>query len=131
MAFELWEQDLSTNDHPVDSIEPQGRAEDEVRDSLRVALREVITWIERSPEASSIISRVKVLSNALGIQERSFAKIARDVGLSREGVRLMSKDLELKFNLRPSNSRSDSTRNKCKMSRLKFEAEKFSASPPL
>ena len=97
--------------HPVDHIEPVG---DEYRADLQEALRVIVCWSLKSNQAQHVGARMLVLANSLGVEPTSFAEIARRSDLTREAVRLMARELEDKFGLRPSNSRTDETRRRCR-----------------
>jgi hypothetical protein len=110
------EHDAAEYSHPVDHIEPQ-RNERNERIDLADAMMILVCWMTKNKNPIHIGARVLVLSNALNIDSASFASIGRDTGLTREAVRLMARELENEFGLRPNNSRSDATRRRCREAR--------------
>ena len=116
--YQIRDNDAATHHHPVDDIEPLP----DTRGDLAEALVRVVIWMHSSKEAVNIGARGMVLATALNLQLEnvsSYADIARASGLSREAIRLMAKELESKFGLRSSNSRSNETRRRCKVAREK------------
>jgi hypothetical protein len=111
--------DLAQDDHPVDKIEP---LPEEVRDEriaeLSTALVEILHWMTKRKSPRHIAARALVLANALHVQNNSFADIGRATEISREGVRLMAREIEERFGVRSCNNRGDDTRRKCRKSRL-------------
>ena len=101
--------------HPADHIEPQRNE----RSDLADALVQIVCWTLKNKKPTHIGARVLVLSNALNIDSASFASIGREAGLTREAVRLMARELEDEFGLRPNNSRSDATRRRCRQARVR------------
>ena len=118
--YQIRDSDAATNHHPVDDMEP---IECE-RSMLAEALVRVVHWTIKTDEPTHIGARVMVLANALSIDNVSYADIGRECGISREGVRLMAKELETQFGLRAANSRSDTTRGRCRASRLEVVKQK-------
>lgn len=110
---QLSDSDGATYIHPAEIIEPI----ENDSSAIAQALLQLVCWIQKSKQPMHIGARVMVLSNALNIQNESFAAIARTTGISREGVRLMAKELETIYGLRPNNSRSDATRRRCRDAR--------------
>ena len=112
---ELRDTDAIDWSHPVDRMEP----EEEPHSELAEALKAVVLWLVRNDNdpPAHIGARCLVLSVALGIDGISYAEIGRRCGITREAVRLMSKELEDKYGLRSSNSRSDETRRRCQEAR--------------
>ena len=108
------EHDAADHLHPVDHIEPQRNE----RSDLADALVQIVCWTLKNKKPTHIGARVLVLSNALNIDSASFASIGRETGLTREAIRLMARELENEFGLRPSNSRSDATRRRCRNARM-------------
>lgn len=108
------DHDAADYSHPVDHIEPQRNE----RSDLADALVQIVCWTLKNKKPTHIGARVLVLSNALNIDGASFASIGRETGLTREAIRLMARELENEFGLRPSNSRSDATRRRCRNARM-------------
>jgi len=98
--------------HPVDYIEPEIQERSEQADALLA----VVFWMMRTGTTAKVQvpahmgARVWVLAVALGVESLSWAEIGRRCGLSREGVRLMAKELENEFGLRSINARTDQAR---------------------
>ena len=107
------EHDAADYSHPVDRIEPRRNE----RSDLADALVQIVCWTLKNKRPTHIGARVLVLSNALNIDNASFASIGRETGLTREAIRLMARELENEFGLRPNNSRSDTTRRRCRDAR--------------
>lgn len=108
------DHDAADYSHPVDHIEPQRNE----RSDLADAIVQIVCWTLKNKNPTHIGARVLVLSNALNIDSASFASIGRETGLTREAIRLMARELENEFGLRPSNSRSDATRRRCRNARM-------------
>jgi hypothetical protein len=113
-TYTIREHDAADHLHPVDHIEPRRNE----RSDLADALVQIVCWTLKNKKPTHIGARVLVLSNALNIDGASFASIGRETGLTREAIRLMARELENQFGLRPSNSRSDTTRRRCRNARM-------------
>jgi hypothetical protein len=113
--YQIRDSDAADWRHPVDHIEPE---EDPINKTAE-ALKAVVLWLVRSEndKPKHIGARCLVLSVALGIDGIPYAEIGRRCDLTREAVRLMAKELEDTYGLRSSNSRSDTTRRRCKETR--------------
>ena len=118
--YQIRDSDASTNHHPVDDMEPI----EDPRHALAEAFVMVVCWTIKTDDPTHIGARVMVLANALSIDNVSYADIGRECGISREGVRLMAKELETQFGLRATNSRSDTTRSRCRAARLEVIKQK-------
>lgn len=108
------EHDAADYSHPVDHIEPRPNERTDLADVMMV----LVCWMTKNKNPIHIGARALVLSNALNIDSASFASIGRETGLTREAVRLMARELENEFGLRPNNSRSDATRRRCRNARM-------------
>lgn len=116
---ELLECDLAYDDHPVDKIEPIQELNDERLAELSSALVEILHWMTKRKSMKNVAARALVLASALQVRSNTFAEIGRATGISREGVRLMAREVEKKFGVRSCNNRGDETRRRCRESRLK------------
>ena len=114
--YPIRESDAIDDRHPVEHIEP----EECPRSKTAEALMRIMFWFNRSTIPSHIGARVMVLSVALGIDDSTWADIARECGITREAVRLMAKEIEDEFNLRTANARTDTTRRNCAKARQGF-----------
>ena len=114
--YQIRETDAIDTRHPVDFIEPIEQQPSREAE----ALLKIIIWMTKVDIPTHIAARVKTLSVSLGADSSTWADIARECDVTREAVRLMSKDLEEMFGLRSCNARSDATREQCKQSRFEF-----------
>ena len=112
-TYQIREDDAIDDRHPVEHIEP---VESETSEAAHAIMR-LVFWFNKSTVPSHVGARVLVLSVALGIDDRTWADIARECDVTREAIRLMAKELENEFNLRSCNARTDSTRRACKRAR--------------
>jgi len=109
---QLRETDAIDDRHPVDFIEPIEPSEPPGAEIIRA----IVHWLSSQKTTdfdltpSHMGARVMVLRVALGFDSQSWADIGRRCDISREGVRLMAKELERNFGLRAVNARSDSAR---------------------
>lgn len=99
--------------HPVDFIEPIESSTSREAE----ALLHVLLWVNKVDTPSHIAARVKTLLVSLGADDSTWVKIAEDCEITREAVRLMSKELEQQFGLRSCNARTDQARASCKRAR--------------
>ena len=113
-TYTIREHDAADHLHPVDHIEPRRNERSDLADVMVV----LVCWMTKNKNPIHIGARALVLSNALNIDSASFARIGRETGLTREAVRLMARELENEFGLRPNNSRSDATRRRCRSARM-------------
>lgn len=112
-TYQIREDDAIDDRHPVEHIEP---VESETSEAAHAMMR-LVFWFNKSTVPAHVGARVLVLSVALGIDDRTWADIARECDVTREAIRLMAKELENEFNLRSCNARTDSTRRACKRAR--------------
>ena len=119
---QIRESDAVDYRHPVDYIEPETQERSESAD----VIMSVLFWLMRHNTTAKtqvpahMGARVWVLSVALGVESISWAEIGRRCGLTREGVRLMAKELESEFGLRAVNARTDDTRSASRRARERF-----------
>ena len=108
--------------HPVDYIEPK----EQERSEQSEIIMSILFWMLRHDTTAKtqvpahMGARVWVLSVALGVESISWAEIGRRCGLTREGVRLMAKELESEFGLRAVNARTEPTRRASRRARERF-----------
>ena len=115
--FKIREGDAIDDRHPVDHIEP---IETETSKAAGAMMR-LLFWFNKSTVPSHIGARVLVLSVALGIDDRTWASIANECGVTREAVRLMAKEVEDEFNLRSCNARQKARKPKAKADQQTLE----------
>ena len=120
--YQIQDYDAPYEHHPVDDIEPIEAPRSELAESLV----RLVVWQINATSVNSIAARTIVLSQCLLLGEKSlsWAEIAEYTGMTRAAIQLMAKELEDQFLIRSHNSRTDQTRERCRIAQHEFRNTK-------
>ena len=132
--MELFERDIA-----VDFIFPEfdeveqdeaSFAERVDQEALRAVLVPIVEWLMKG-QGVHRCARLMVLATHLGVriddEIDSYSDIARHLGVSRQSVNWIGKQIEQQWGLRYIGGRGDATRNACSTSAIKAHAARRSA----
>ena len=120
--YQIQDYDAPYYHHPVEDIEPEEAPHSELAESLV----RLVVWQINGTSIGSIAARTLVLAECLLLGEKSlsWAEIAEHTGMTRAAIQLMAKELEDQFLIRSHNSRTDQTRERCRIAQHEFRNTK-------